>query len=251
MGSIFVMPFWCDVCGHTLAYPQFFFAAAADELLERQHGNHTETGHWERHRPPTMYGEWRMAKNIVLICFIFIDWPGCSDAPDFRNVSITVSANGSFPFQDIPRQPDTRLSRFGRRLNAVRYMVFRRKFAHIYLSPLFRLRRPSGGDIPRHTDTRLFEVREAFKFVAWFSGIYLRICRIFFASGSPPGATFQGILLHAFSRFGRRLNAVRCMVFRRTFAHISQQFRLRRPSGPSGGPWGGACAARNRRRNTN
>ena len=37
----------------------------------------------------------------------------------------------------------------------------------------------------------------------------------------------QGILIHAFSRFGRRLNAVCYLVFRRIFAHISQFFRLR------------------------
>ena len=44
-------------------------------------------------------------------------------------------------------------------------------------------------DIPKHPDTRLFEVREAFKrsFVAWFSGAYTRIYRFFFASGGPCG----------------------------------------------------------------
>ena len=34
--------------------------------------------------------------------------------------------------------------------------------------------------------------------------------------------------IHAFSRFGRCLNAVRCLIFKSIFAHISQCFRLRR-----------------------
>ena len=52
--------------------------------------------------------------------------------------------------------------------------------------------------------------------------------------------TSQGILIHAFSRFGRRLNALCfCLVFGHIFAHISQFFRLRRPSGgPPGALWG-------------
>ena len=44
--------------------------------------------------------------------------------------------------------------------------------------------------------------------------------------------TSQGILMHAFSSFGRRLNAVRYLVFRRIFAHTSHFFCLRRPPGP-------------------
>ena len=36
--------------------------------------------------------------------------------------------------------------------------------------------------------------------------------------------TAQGIPKYAFSRFGRCLNAVCCLVFRRVFAHISQSF---------------------------
>ena len=123
------------------------------------------------------------------------------------------------------------------------------------------------------------------QFVTWFSGVYSRIYRNFFDSGGPPGAISHRILIHAFSRFGRRLrslfgfqvyicayitifssppvlggpsggppggpsggdipntlihafsrfgrrlNAVRYMVFRRIFAHKSQFIGLRRPSG--------------------
>ena len=73
---------------------------------------------------------------------------------------------------------------------------------------------------------------------------YIAFFRFRRFSGGPPGATSKGILIHAFSKFERRLNAVRHMVFinRRMFAHISHFFRLRRSSGgPPGGPPRGPC----------
>ena len=55
--------------------------------------------------------------------------------------------------------------------------------------------------------------------------------------------TSQCILIHAFSMFGRRLNAYCCLIFGHIFAHISKLFGLRRTSR---GGLGSPCNTRHR-----
>ena len=101
--SFFVIPFWCGVFGHTagLSSGLLLLMCYSSRNMET-----TETGHWERHRSPTMAnGEYsvNMFLSFYRLTWVQRCWPRAT--PDFGSASVI----SSFLLQDIPRHPDTRL----------------------------------------------------------------------------------------------------------------------------------------------
>ena len=97
-------------------------------------------------------------------------------------------------------------------------------------------------------------------FSRWFYSVrnlvFRRIFRHIYRNFSPPavirgtsGGDIPSLLIHAFSWFGRHLNAVRYMVLGRVFAHISLFFAS---GGPPEALAGGlrACGAQHKLRAT-